>query len=62
MPGIPISNWVENRIQRKHITYEKNDRLFLYSDGIIEMKTTKTNNMERKTFGYTAKRHFKYPL
>jgi sigma-B regulation protein RsbU (phosphoserine phosphatase) len=47
MPGIPISNWVENpEYKEKHITYEKNDRLFLYSDGIIEMK-----NNQNKQYG-----------
>ncbi|HHX17313.1 MAG TPA: SpoIIE family protein phosphatase [Clostridium sp.] len=47
IPGIPISNWVENsKYKEKHITYEKNDRLFLYSDGIIELK-----NNENKQYG-----------
>lgn len=47
MPGIPISNWVENPdYQEKQITYEKNERLFLYSDGIIELK-----NSQNKQYG-----------
>lgn len=47
IPGIPISNWVENaQYEEKRINYGKNDRLFLYSDGIIELR-----NSQNKQYG-----------
>lgn len=38
-PGIPISNWVENPdYENSLIRFKNGDRLFLYTDGIIELK------------------------
>jgi len=39
VPGLPISNWVENAEYTDICTtLQKGDRLFLYTDGIIELK------------------------
>lgn len=47
IPGIPISDWVKYpKYKDKTITYEKGDKFFLYSDGIIELK-----NIENKQYG-----------
>lgn len=41
-PGIPISNWLENPGYVENVVSLKSgDRLFLYTDGIIEMKNPK---------------------
>ncbi|MCX7842731.1 MAG: SpoIIE family protein phosphatase [Clostridia bacterium] len=39
VPGIPISNWLEEPVyEDRSSRLSKGDRLFLYTDGIIEMK------------------------
>lgn len=39
VPGIPISNWLEDPSYKNvTIKLEKDDRLFMYTDGIIELK------------------------
>lgn len=49
MPGIPISNWVKDpKYKDKSITYKTGDRLFLYSDGIIELKNNKNEQYGEK--------------
>jgi Serine phosphatase RsbU, regulator of sigma subunit len=41
LPGIPISHWVENPDYKDDcIRLQVNDRLFLYTDGIIEIKNS----------------------
>lgn len=40
--GIPISNWLENpQYKDSQISIEPNDKLFLYTDGIVELKNNK---------------------
>lgn len=40
-PGIPISNWVENPTYKDNKLFlQKGDRLFLYTDGIVELKNS----------------------
>ncbi|HEX2946858.1 MAG TPA: SpoIIE family protein phosphatase [Clostridia bacterium] len=47
MPGIPISNWMKTPDYKNgSIRLESGDKLFLYSDGILEMK-----NAENEQFG-----------
>lgn len=47
IPGIPISNWVEEPIYSdRQVGLEKGDRLFLYTDGIVELK-----NKNNEQFG-----------
>ena len=42
VPGIPISNWVENpSYMNIKLPLQKGDRLFLYTDGIVELKNNK---------------------
>lgn len=42
MPGIPISNWMKKPgYKNGSISLEPGDRLFLYSDGILELKNDK---------------------
>jgi len=42
VPGIPISNWVENpSYMDKKLIFQKGDKLFLYTDGIVELKNSK---------------------
>lgn len=39
IPGIPISNWVEDpSYNDRKLVLNKGDRLFLYTDGIVELK------------------------
>ncbi len=41
IPGIPISNWVEEPIYiDSKVNLEHGDRIFLYTDGIVELKNT----------------------
>ncbi len=41
VPGIPISNWVEEPVYLdSEISLEHSDRLFLYTDGIVELKNS----------------------
>ncbi len=38
-PGIPISNWLENPAYTDRVdSFAEGDRLFLYTDGIVELK------------------------
>ncbi len=47
MPGIPISNWMKKPDYKNgSIRLESGDKLFLYSDGILEMR-----NAENEQFG-----------
>ncbi|WP_010681261.1 SpoIIE family protein phosphatase [Acetivibrio cellulolyticus] len=47
IPGIPISNWVEAPVYiDRSLALEKSDRLFLYTDGIVELK-----NADHEQFG-----------
>lgn len=47
IPGIPISNWVEDPVYMdSKVSLEHGDRLFLYTDGIIELK-----NAENQQYG-----------
>ena len=47
MPGIPISNWMKKPDYKNgSVRLESGDKLFLYSDGILEMK-----NPENEQFG-----------
>ncbi|HHV99788.1 MAG TPA: SpoIIE family protein phosphatase [Clostridiaceae bacterium] len=47
VPGLPISNWVESaEYTNISTTLQKGDRLFLYTDGIIELK-----NKSNEQFG-----------
>ena len=47
VPGIPISNWVESaKYTDMSTSLQKGDRLFLYTDGIIELK-----NKSNEQFG-----------
>lgn len=40
--GIPISDWVDNPVYSdKSISIEKGDRLFMYTDGIVELRNDK---------------------
>ena len=42
VPGIPISNWVENpSYEDKKLILQNRDKLFLYTDGIVELKNNK---------------------
>ncbi len=42
LPGIPISNWMEKPGYLNHTTdLQSGDKLFLYSDGILEMRNEK---------------------
>lgn len=46
-PGIPISNWVENpEYSEQTISIKPKDNLFLYTDGLIEIRNT-----EKQQFG-----------
>jgi sigma-B regulation protein RsbU (phosphoserine phosphatase) len=45
LPGIPISNWVEAPSYKdRNLSLNKGDKLFLYTDGIVELKN---NNSEQ---------------
>jgi phosphoserine phosphatase RsbU/P len=47
IPGIPISNWTETvEYQDNKISLLKDDKIFLYTDGIIEIR-----NKENKIYG-----------
>lgn len=47
LPGIPISDWMESpNYTERQISLEKGDRLFFYTDGIIEMR-----NQQNEQFG-----------
>jgi len=42
IPGVPISDWVDDpAYTEKIISIEKGDRLFMYTDGIVELRNTK---------------------
>ncbi|CDG36684.1 putative PAS/PAC sensor protein [Acetivibrio thermocellus BC1] len=42
IPGVPISDWVDNpEYTEKSISIEKGDRLFMYTDGIVELRNNK---------------------
>lgn len=42
VPGIPISNWVENpSYMDRKLLLQKGDKLFLYTDGIVELRNNK---------------------
>lgn len=47
LPGIPISNWMKNPGYQNHdIELHSGDKLFLYSDGILELR-----NKENQQYG-----------
>lgn len=47
LPGIPISDWMEKPVYtERQISLGKGDRLFFYTDGIIEMR-----NQQNEQFG-----------
>ena len=47
LPGIPISNWMKNPgYQNRDIDLHSGDKLFLYSDGILELR-----NKENQQYG-----------
>jgi len=49
VPGIPISTWVdEPDYKEKTLQLNKNDRIFFYTDGIIELKNSRDEQFGEK--------------
>ncbi|GAE89747.1 SpoIIE family protein phosphatase [Acetivibrio straminisolvens] len=43
IPGVPISDWIDNPgYTEKSISIAKGDRLFMYTDGIVELRNNKS--------------------